>query len=605
MQPTWDVRESRRVTFHESGTSEVSHRPSAAPTRAVLSARGYVDLLGKDDGEYWGEIEQPAMRRLIERSEQVGYRTAVREAFRHSRRDLFAYILNVKERVAFLDYLDSAELGDVLDLGSGLGAIPAGLAPHARTVTSLEQVRERVEFQVIRRDQDRIGNWEIVRGDALTLPFPSDSFDFVSANGVLEWIALTGQDKPRLMQEHFLSEIYRVLRPDGICYIGIENRFGLQYWGGALDHSGIRYTSLVPRSVADILVRRHKADTAEFAYERTRRYRTYTYTRRGYTRLLRRSGFTSMRVVHSAWSYDFALAGIDDESVSHAAQAHTIVGQHLPQFQNARSRARSKLGAARSPTFLLFARKGERRIISQFERDVCTTHDESGPFFFYHGFNGRLLYSLATHTFYRSVEGGKPIATPELVPSTDVPSLTLFGATLAEARKRYYKTVEADEQRFGKLLEDVRRYARTSGLPERGVDAYLAALRRHARSPLFTQTHGDLWRGNVFFDRSGIVLIDEEADSLGLLPTEIARFVMSEVGYVNHDWAPYLQIIDDELAGLVTSDIVTDFRLLALFAEVWRYDPLHGIPRTEFLGRYDVLERELNDYPAAASTRDR
>ena len=76
----------------------------------------------------------------------------------------------------------------------------------------------------------------IVRGNASQLPFPDDFFDLVVCNGVLEWIGVINDTvEPREAQIAFLQEVKRVLSRRGCLYVGIENRFGLPFFLGALD----------------------------------------------------------------------------------------------------------------------------------------------------------------------------------------------------------------------------------------------------------------------------------------------------------------------------------------------------------------------------------
>jgi SAM-dependent methyltransferase len=160
-------------------------------------------------------------------------------------------------------------------------------------------VRERIEFQKRRFKNSNVSNVTIVRGNALELPFPDNYFDLVVCNGVLEWVGTMNTDRPpREVQLSFLREVKRVLSDKGCLYIGIENRLGLGYMLGQPDHSGLRYTSLIPRSMANFLVKRYGRsggmyrDTSKRENKKEwRGYRTYTYSIKGYNSLFREAGF--------------------------------------------------------------------------------------------------------------------------------------------------------------------------------------------------------------------------------------------------------------------------------------------------------------------------
>lgn len=100
-------------------------------------------------------------------------------------------------------------------------------------------------------------------------------------SGVLAYVAETVPGDPRTVQLEFLREVSRMMKPEGVLYIGGENRFGWPYLWGKRDHCHLRWTSLMPRWMAN-------------AYSRGRTgggYRTPTYSSGGYGRLLKEAGF--------------------------------------------------------------------------------------------------------------------------------------------------------------------------------------------------------------------------------------------------------------------------------------------------------------------------
>lgn len=101
----------------------------------------------------------------------------------------------------FLPYL---QLGEVLDAGSGDGAIASLLAPRCRSVTCLD-VSPRV-LQAARRRLRGQRNVAFAPGDVQALPFPDRHFD-----NVLLLHVLTYASDPQLA----LREAGRVLRPGG------------------------------------------------------------------------------------------------------------------------------------------------------------------------------------------------------------------------------------------------------------------------------------------------------------------------------------------------------------------------------------------------------
>jgi ubiquinone/menaquinone biosynthesis C-methylase UbiE len=250
----------------------------------------------EDHGAYWGEISQSAMQDLLSIAAQSDWRTAFHDMV-SEHPQFYDYLLNPTRIDWLFHCLDATKTERCLDIGSGWGSLTFELAAYFDTVWSLEAVEERIQLQRIRAGQDRIKNVRFARANWLSLPFPDDYFDLVVANGVLEWVGISEPSRnPRDVQIAFLSEVYRTLKPGGCLYIGIENRFGMVNLRGGRDHSGLRFTSIVPRWLADWMVRafRHK----DGAYREEMRmaeqwedYRTYTYSQRGYKRLLEDAGY--------------------------------------------------------------------------------------------------------------------------------------------------------------------------------------------------------------------------------------------------------------------------------------------------------------------------
>jgi SAM-dependent methyltransferase len=241
---------------------------------------------------YWGELSKEDMDEVMRQSRHSGWRSAI-DAF--STRYSFLYDLTSGEdRIDFVKQVrPSAPIRLVLDVGSGLGQNAALLAtqfPEA-TVVSLEYVPERCEFQRMRFEQDGLTNIVVINGSVLDVASLTCRFDLICIVGVLEWISATVDSKsPRQAQVDALSSVRGALATAGQVAVGIENRWGLNFFLGAIDHSGLRFTSLMPRRLASVYLRsRNKS------YRSNRssiRYDTYTYGRTGYRRLFESAGFT-------------------------------------------------------------------------------------------------------------------------------------------------------------------------------------------------------------------------------------------------------------------------------------------------------------------------
>lgn len=186
------------------------------------------------------------------------------------------------------------------------------LAAYAEQVIALEAVPERAEFIQARIQQDGLKVHPII-ADALRPPFPPASFDLITLNGVLEYAGLWDTGDPRDIQRTFLRRLFQLLKPEGYLYIGIEARFSWPYWLGLIDHSGLRFTSLMPRPIASAYckIRGTPFFGAEHSIDG---YRTYTHSPAQYADMVREAGFKAVAVsgVHSGYNDQRIIYDLED-----------------------------------------------------------------------------------------------------------------------------------------------------------------------------------------------------------------------------------------------------------------------------------------------------
>ena len=322
---------------------------------------------------YWGEISQSEAKKLKHQAKTQGVSEAVSK-LESVHPGMMEYMLSYSRADWIFSCVDFEKVNSALDIGSGWGAISLALSRHVPQVWSLESVSERIEFQQERAKQEGRKNIFFVQSDWLKLPFADNSFDLVVVNGVLEWIGLSDlKSSPRELQQKFLGEIYRVLKPGGCVYIGIENRLAFFLFLGSLDHSGLPFTSLVPRFLADFLVQRyrrtnHKYDDLKRMSIEWPDYRTYTYTKWGYQHLLSQSGFSQVNLnwalsynsptesgEFDGESFKFLLNHFKqhDFSFTLSGKLATKLGQYVPRW------VMKYFLPVFCPSFLIFAYKGQ------------------------------------------------------------------------------------------------------------------------------------------------------------------------------------------------------------------------------------------------------
>jgi len=303
-----------------------------------------------DPSAYWGEIGYQEMRQTNEAAIAGGWENAIREIEPLLPNRSVSYVAD-NNRADWRLVLPSMANWRVLDLGAGWGTLTFALAPFCREIMALEGVWERARFVEIRRSQSGMSNVSVIHADACRPPLATGVFDLTVVNGLLEWVALrnTGGD-PRDVQRDFLARLGRLLRPGGWLYVGIENRIGEASFRGAVDHSGLPYTMLLPRAMARWHVRRK---SPEYRAQADSRYRTYTYSFWGYRRLLREAGFELVDAywVHPSYNLPRHLIPLDSR---HAAAFY------LHSQAYGRSMERLLLGTARR----MLVRMGAARLLA-------------------------------------------------------------------------------------------------------------------------------------------------------------------------------------------------------------------------------------------------
>lgn len=311
---------------------------------------------------YWGELSRQGAQELLAEARSGSWRQAIQS--RVSREDpLYLYYLDT-QRAAWLALLGLNREAVALDIGCGYGAIAQSLALSVSKVCAIEAIPERIEFTQERLRQEGITNVSLFQTSATSLPFFENTFDLIVVNGVLEWVGeweLEGS--PRSAQLKFLSVLRRLLKEDGVLVIGIENRFGLPLLKGGMDHSGLPYTSLVPRWMATQILRRKRGTHWRTTLNAKREYRTYTYSRRGYRRLLAKAGFAAATPYWAETGYNKPHRLIPLEAKPLIADYRRYLEHNGPTGRIAawREKARISSLARLTPQFVLIASKDGRR----------------------------------------------------------------------------------------------------------------------------------------------------------------------------------------------------------------------------------------------------
>lgn len=151
-----------------------------------------------------------------------------------SRWPILYHLSPVRQNI--LEWYPMVKDSEVLEVGSGCGAISGVLCRKARKVTAVDLSKRRSLINAYRNQiydnlEIYVGNFNTVKDNL------NKKFDYITLIGVLEYAAYyTETDNPFV---DFLKNIRSLLKPDGKVLIAIENKYGLKYWAGVReDHTG-------------------------------------------------------------------------------------------------------------------------------------------------------------------------------------------------------------------------------------------------------------------------------------------------------------------------------------------------------------------------------
>ncbi|MDO8729521.1 MAG: class I SAM-dependent methyltransferase [bacterium] len=230
------------------------------------------------EDRYWGKAPKEELEKAIQYIEEKGW-----DEFKAHYPNKFDLTFE-ENRADWRFVVPLPKDFSVLDAGAGMGRISIPLARVARKVVALDQSFLRMKFLKLRVEKEGLKNVEVFVGDIFDTQFPKESFDLIVMNGLLEWIGVTDRfSSPRKAQLESLHIAKGLLKKGGYLYIGIENSFALSYLRGR-DHSGLYFTSYMPRLLANIYMKLRKGKP----------YNTYTYTKSGYEKLIKEAGFSDI-----------------------------------------------------------------------------------------------------------------------------------------------------------------------------------------------------------------------------------------------------------------------------------------------------------------------
>lgn len=167
--------------------------------------------------------------------------------YQYNYSDIDPSLFNAKDReqkakkiIAVLSEYYNNDLSTLklLDIGSSTGIITSFLSWHFFNTTGADIDIKAVEFAKEHFENEKL-HFEIA--DSMQLPFPDNSYDVINCAQVYEHVP----DSKIL-----ISEIFRILKPGGICFFSAANRFVLME-----GHYNLPLLSVVPKKLAHLYLK--------------------------------------------------------------------------------------------------------------------------------------------------------------------------------------------------------------------------------------------------------------------------------------------------------------------------------------------------------------
>lgn len=250
-----------------------------------------------------GEVEDELLN-IVQTTTREQYNSIIQEKCKWP---IFYHLSNL--RCNCIEWIDIDKNSEILEVGSGCGAITTVLSDKCKHLTCVELSKKRSSINAWRnKDKENI---EIYVGNFQDIADKLDKkFDIVTLIGVLEYGQLYINTKEPYTD--FLKKIKSMLKPNGKIIIAIENKLGMKYWAGSLeDHIGRYYES----------IENYPSNTG---------IRTFTKTE--LSKMLNISGFNKQEFFYPYPDYKFATTIYSDDYLPKAGE----LNNNLRNFDNER-----------------------------------------------------------------------------------------------------------------------------------------------------------------------------------------------------------------------------------------------------------------------------
>jgi len=255
------------------------------------------------------------------------------------------------QRANLLKGLNLDGIQNVLELGSGCGAITRYLGELGINVDAIEGSSQRAEITRLRcRDLENV---HVINANFNDLEFPEAAYDAILLIGAVEYAKKYFPDSVNGKEAviNILSLARSALNKDGLLFVAIENRMGLKYWLGASeDHYG-------------------KPDVGLYGYPQDQGIRTYD--KREWEQLLERADTKCYQFTYPFPDYKFPKALLSDDYIKNDEYAYSIL-------YRLSSRDYSKTWRPNTNEFLLWESLHQSGYLEEFANSFFIIISDSG-----------------------------------------------------------------------------------------------------------------------------------------------------------------------------------------------------------------------------------
>lgn len=267
-------------------------------------------------GNYWSNLGQQDNSDYMEDLPRIGAYETMKKYFPEHEDVIFSL-----KRAGGIATLDISENDTILDAGCMWGALSFPIAQTNAKVFAIDQTHQSLLFLNQRKKEAGLKNLELICADLKKIELAQGVFDKVILNGVLEWIPQSSDvevvssigkqgsflhnlkslfvkngtvESPKIQQKKFLSKINESLKDGGVLYLAIENRYDIFYYFGLKEpHSGIRFISIFPRIIGDIISRIFRGEG----------FLNWTYSRTELREVLKEAGYSKIDIKYGFPGY--------------------------------------------------------------------------------------------------------------------------------------------------------------------------------------------------------------------------------------------------------------------------------------------------------------